>query len=133
MHLSAGIFNADGSCERFDVNALLQGPHDLWPVGWTGFPVFLQRWEVFEKIGPRPFTPIPTSHHFYGAFGEDVSFCKRALEAGLSFAIDRRVKVPHLKIRQAGPPQFLAIKPFRLLKRDRELWPEWQPRRLGWG
>jgi hypothetical protein len=36
--------------------------------------------------------------------GEDVSFCTRAVEGyGCRIAIDRRVKVPHLKLRQAEP------------------------------
>ena len=101
--ISAGVRNTLGSFESFEHDALMAGPHDIFPVAWTGFPVFLHRWDVIAKLPERPFQLIPTDMHWSGHFGEDVSFCTRALDAGLTFAIDRRAEFTHLKVRPAGP------------------------------
>lgn len=111
MRLSCGAFNTDGSCEPISEQQLMSGEHDIWPIGFTGFPVFLQRFSMFEKLGFAPFAPIPTDKHFIGALGEDISFCKRSLDAGLMLAVDRRVRVPHLKLRENGPQRVFAETP----------------------
>jgi hypothetical protein len=83
------------------------GP-DLIPVEYTGFPVVLFKLATMKDVGPAPFAPMwapDTELHF---MGEDTSFCKRMLEAGLTLAVDRRVKVPHYKLRAAEPASVAA-------------------------
>lgn len=105
--VSAGVINTEGSVESFDHANLMAGPHDIWPVGWTGFPLFLHRWDVLDKLEEWPFVPIPAPKLLCGAIGEDIAFCLRAIDAGLKFAIDRRAEVDHLKVRRAGPQRKL--------------------------
>lgn len=82
---------------------LKSSPHDLIPISWSGFPVCLMRYSVIEKVGKHPFNAILDPVFQYGMSGEDAAFCIRAIEAGCRIAVDRRVKVPHLKLQSAEP------------------------------
>lgn len=69
---------------------------DLMPVTWCGFGAFLMRYSMLEKLGPRAFVPVVEGDG-WGFSGDDVSFCKRAVDAGCAMAVDRRVRALHLK------------------------------------
>jgi hypothetical protein len=79
----------------------------LKPISHSGFPVVLMRTSALEKAGgAAAFTPLIQKDFQWGFAGEDVSFFVAAHKAGLKFAVDRRVKVPHMKLRAADPPGF---------------------------
>jgi len=73
---------------------------------WSGFPVVLMRYSTVEAMGPESFCPIVRPDVKFGFTSEDTSFFYRAHQKGLKFAVDMRVKVPHLKLR-AIEQQFL--------------------------
>jgi hypothetical protein len=79
------------------------GP-DLVPVGYTGFPAVLFRFDSLRMIADlKPFAPYPAEELEMGFLGEDTGFWLRARHAGIRLAVDRRVKVPHYKMRAAEP------------------------------
>lgn len=68
--------------------------NQLFPVAGVGFGAVLMKTEMLKKVkenGGRPFTPLRE-------WGEDISFCKRAREAGYTLYTDSRVKVGHVGI-----------------------------------
>lgn len=72
-------------------------------VSFSGFPAFLMRpGAIIKAGGPRAFAPKFVSEFEYS--GEDLSFCRRAADGGAVFYADRRVCVPHLKLRVDEPP-----------------------------
>jgi hypothetical protein len=84
------------------------GP-DLVPVEYTGFPVVLFRFETLRMLAPlKPFSPYPAEDTEMGFMGEDTGFWMRARHAGMRLAVDRRVKVPHYKLRAAEPAAVTA-------------------------
>ena len=102
--LSCGQFDQKGRCIPFTVDQLMSGSKDVKPIEYSGFPVFLMRTSLIEKVGTRAFTPRIMEEQLWGFAGEDVSFCYRATrEHGCKLFVDRRVKVPHLKLRSAEP------------------------------
>lgn len=103
--LSCGPVSETGKPSRFTHQQMVDAGGDLISIGWSGFPAALVRGRVMDKIGPRAFMPIFDEELFppWGMSGEDVAFFMHATEAGLKFAVDRRVKVPHLKMRCAEP------------------------------
>jgi len=66
---------------------------------WSGFPVVLMRYTTLERLGPSAFVPMVRGDVKFGFSSEDTTFFYRAHQAGLKFAVDMRVKVPHLKLR----------------------------------
>ena len=103
--LSFGVFNEAGKSERMQYDAMQARDSDLIPVSYSGFPAVLMRGSVLTRISERAFMPVFDEVQFppYGMSGEDVAFSVHARESGLKFAVDRRVKVPHLKLRCAEP------------------------------
>lgn len=86
-----------GKEDRLNVAEDLDVGSDLIELAYTGFPMVLMRWDMLKQLGPQAFAA-------YGDVdgmprGEDVSFCMRAREAGKRIMVDRRVKLPHLKLR----------------------------------
>lgn len=76
----------------------------LCPVEATGFPCFLMRLSAIEKAGDNPFIRgILDERLPFGIMGEDLAFCKAAMEGGAKFAVDPLVRVPHLKSVQMEP------------------------------
>lgn len=73
----------------------------LIKIDWTGFPLVLMRQSALAKMN-KPFQPAPNEHSFYGFDSEDISFCRHAKELGLNIAVDPRVCVPHLKLRDSN-------------------------------
>lgn len=70
---------------------------------WSGFPCVLMRREVLELLTPGAFAPVFREDINYKFSGEDTAFFWRARHAGLNFAVDLRVKVPHVKWRIIEP------------------------------
>lgn len=108
--LSCGIFNR-GKSERLQWAEMQAMGSDLIPISYSGFPAVLMRGSVLDRISPRSFLPIHDEEQYppYGMSGEDVAFCVHAREAGLKLAVDRRVKVPHLKLRCAEPTAVTSL------------------------
>jgi hypothetical protein len=80
---------------------LTQGP-DLQRIAWTGFPMVLMRYALLKDVGYRAFLPIQEgsesgNHLAFGWLGEDIGFCKVAVEKGWALFVDRRVRLEHLK------------------------------------
>ena len=88
------------SCARtaLSVRGLMDGVEDLKEVDYTGFPFVIMRRGMLDAVGPDGFAPysIPYAD---GVVGEDISFCIRAREKGYRVLVDRRILVPHLKLR----------------------------------
>ena len=103
--LSCGIFNREGKSERLKYEDMQAMADDLIPISYSGFPAVVMRGSVVDRVGERAFMPVMDDELFppYGMSGEDVAFFIHAREKGLKFAVDRRVKVPHLKLRCAEP------------------------------
>lgn len=103
--LSCGVKDEKGKPTRLSHEQMAGADGDLILISYSGFPAVLMRGRVLDQIGPRAFLPIFDEELFppYGMCGEDVAFFLHASEAGLKFAVDRRVKVPHLKLRCAEP------------------------------
>jgi len=73
---------------------------------WSGFPVALFRSSVHRRLGWRAFKPIVRDDVAFEFTSEDTAFFWHAHQAGMQFAVDLRVKVPHGKFR-AIEPEFL--------------------------
>jgi hypothetical protein len=87
---------------------------DLLPDAfWSGFPCVLMRRSALEMLGPSAFAPLILPVN-YGFTGEDTSFFINAHKAGVKFAVDIRVKVPHVKWR-AIEPAFVPGRPAKVL------------------
>jgi len=100
---SVGMFDEHGNGLRMHVNDLMAGDYDVREVDYSGFPAVLMRGEMLEKAGPNAFRAVIDPKFEYGMAGEDLSFCIHAKEAGCRIFVDRRVRVPHLKLRDALP------------------------------
>lgn len=100
--ISAGMFDdaepPDPQFTPLPAEWLSDGPGHIKRVDWSGFPALLMRSRMLEKAGRFPFAPIVSEAYRFGMSGEDTAFCKRARDAGCRLAIDRRVKVEHLKL-----------------------------------
>lgn len=107
---SVGAFLTDGKLHHFTPEELAQGPHDLKEIGHTGFPCFAMRGATLAKAGLNPFAPVMSDHAAWGFFSEDISFSINARKNGCVFYVDRRVRVPHLKLRAAEPAEMTATK-----------------------
>ena len=75
------------------------------PISYSGFPAVLMRGSILDTMTGNDFLPIVDAELFppFGMSGEDTAFFVRGNDRGLEFAVDRRVKVPHLKLRCAEP------------------------------
>jgi len=100
--ISAGMFiGKDKLCGRIEYHTLMDGPHDLFRVEWSGFPGVFMRYKLLEAAGAKAFVKIPNEIAPWYAYGEDISFCMRVQEHLL--VIDRRIRLPHLKLRDNQP------------------------------
>ena len=88
---------------RFDPEDFTQSKTPLIPIDWSGFPCVLIRHEAMEKLGSKAFRPIVRDDVNFGFTSEDTSFFWNARQLGLKFAVDLRVKVPHVKFRKIEP------------------------------
>ena len=103
IRVSVGDYDENGRGVRLKHSDLMAGPDDVREIGFSGFPTVLMRGEMLEKAGPNPFAPILDPKADYGFHSEDVSFCMHARERGCRMFVDRRVRLPHLKLRDAQP------------------------------
>jgi hypothetical protein len=102
--LSFGIETDEGS-RRMEYELMQVHPSDLIPISYSGFPAVLMRGSILDTMTGDDFLPIFDKDLFkpWGMSGEDAAFFSRANDKRLKFAVDRRVKVPHLKLRCAEP------------------------------
>ena len=78
---------------------LMEGPDDLVPVLYTGFPLVLMRYQLLVDVGAESFWPLCGDEFDNIPPGEDVAFCEAA-HLGDNIRVDRRVgPLPHLKLR----------------------------------
>ena len=103
--LSFGIFDRDGKPKRMEYELMQSLDRDLIPISYSGFPAVLMRGSILDTMTGSDFLPIVDAELFppFGMSGEDTAFFVRGNDRGLEFAVDRRVKVPHLKLRCAEP------------------------------
>ncbi len=79
----------------------------LRPVTHSGFPAVLLRRSALVKAGGWcAFIPVLTGEMGWGFLSEDASFNYNAVKGGAKFAVDRRIKVPHLKVTSREPKGF---------------------------
>jgi hypothetical protein len=100
--ISCGRMDERGSAVSYEYGDLMAGPENLKPIEWSGFPCVLHRYELIAKAGQFPFRPILDDRYRFGQSGEDIAFFEKARAAGAKFAVERRVKLPHLKL---GAPE----------------------------
>jgi len=83
---------------------MFESKTDLIEIGYSGFPVVLMRFSLLGKVGPRLFAPYADPRCEVGVGGEDVAFFARGtIRSGARYAVNRRVKVPHFKMRPIEP------------------------------
>lgn len=114
--MSCGRQTEDMRCMRFTLEDIerakatgnwLITSDDIFPdYFWSGFPCVLLRGETQRKLGWRAFKPLHMPNVKWEFTSEDTSFFYNATRAGMKFAVDLRVKVPHMKLR-AIEPQYL--------------------------
>ena len=104
LSITAGLLlpgNNGNHCGRIEHKTLMDGPHDLFRVEWTGFPAVLMRGSLLVEAGEKAFIPIPNNIAPWYCYGEDISFCLNVQNRLM--VIDRRVRVPHLKLADNEP------------------------------
>jgi hypothetical protein len=104
---SVGNFGEDGGSKLWPRELLMAGNHHLQEFECGGFPCFLMRYSALEAVGKEAFKPRLTDTNPYGFCGEDIAFFTAAREAGLRFAVDKHVKVPHLRLGSPEPAEML--------------------------
>jgi hypothetical protein len=95
------------NCRALRHEEMMKGNEDLIRVDWTGFPAVLMKYEALVRVGGhKAFQPVPVpdnTSYPYGFYGEDNSFSVNAQKHGVRMYVDRRIRVPHLKLRDAEP------------------------------
>lgn len=64
-------------------------PDGLFEIEGCGFGAAMMTTDLIRSAGPLPFFPAD-------GFGEDLSFCRRAREAGATLYCDGRIRVDHI-------------------------------------
>jgi len=103
FHPSCGLWAPDHiHWDSFDGRTW---PNETRPVHVeaTGFPCFLMRGSMLERLKSDAFLPVLDGRQKHGIAGEDLSFCLAAENAGIEFLADPRVRVPHLKTVEVNP------------------------------
>lgn len=103
--VSCGRMSKNGkNHEGIVYESMMAGPHELIEIEWSGFPVVLMRPKAIERAGgPGAFLPYIDPDSPFGFLSEDQAFCRRYRESGGRMLVDRRIKVPHLKLLPAEP------------------------------
>lgn len=106
------------SCGDFESNnAIPMRPHTMYSepfvegIEYGGMGSWLVRWNSLKEVGKNSFAPIILKDSQWGFAGDDCSFFLRALELEQNYAVDKRVFLPHLKLREAGydSTQFIEL------------------------
>lgn len=66
-------------------------PREIFEIAGAGFGAVMLKTDMLRRMEPMPFSPLP-------GWGEDLSFCLRARDAGYKMYCDGRVRVGHLGI-----------------------------------
>jgi hypothetical protein len=103
---SAGEISEAGDITRWTYDELAQGSNPMRPIQFSGLGVTLLRYAAVRKLGAAAFVPVLSDQFKYGFAGDDQSFFLHARAKDMKFAVDRRIKVPHLKLRSAEAPNF---------------------------
>ncbi len=101
--ISGGMFDWDGNVKPMPLQMLIDSKTDLIEWDYTGFPLVVMPFDTLMKVGRDGFVPVLNPKHPWGFHGEDASFSKRVKDAGGRLFVDRRIRVPHLKLRAAEP------------------------------
>lgn len=105
--LSCGHINDAGLISPLTLETMQEADSDLISIGYSGFPAVLMRGSLIERLTAtgieHPFTPIVDKKFMWGISGEDYAFCWQLRQIGARIAVDRRIKVPHLKLRDDSP------------------------------
>ncbi len=96
--LSCGEIDDGGKCRPADPRKF--DDREPYQVAYTGFPVVLHRASLLHS---------GIFSHYFPYQGEDVAFCRRISEKGLTIGIATKVLVPHLKT-VAVQPNMLDLK-----------------------
>jgi glycosyltransferase involved in cell wall biosynthesis len=96
--VSCGTLNEIGQSRPFTKSEMESCTSPLKWIDWSGFPALLLRFDTL-KADPFPFRAEVNDNYSWGMAGEDVSFFIKMRRHGLKFAVDRRVYVPHYKMR----------------------------------
>jgi len=96
--VSAGMCDSENKARLLPKSEFLSGDSPLVEVGYTGFPAVLMRYETLKAVGSDGFMPLLGSQFPWGYAGEDLAFSIRARAAGKRIFVDKRVRVPHLKL-----------------------------------
>ena len=90
---------------RFDMQRQKAVPYSdypkdtIFPIAGCGFGAVMMTTELLTRLGDYPFSPLPR-------LSEDLSFCKRAGDAGARIACDSRIKVGHVGLITYGEQMY---------------------------
>lgn len=101
--ISGGTFDGKNLTVPMALKELIDSKTDLVEWDYTGFPLVVMPLETLQRVGKEAFAPISLPAHPWGFHGEDSSFSKRVKDSGGRLFVDRRIRVPHLKLRAAEP------------------------------
>lgn len=102
--VSCGTFTKEGRCAHDITEQDMTDANGLVHIEWTGFPGVMMRYGLLQRLTPRAFVPIFDDSLEWGFFGEDASFSKRACQQGAVMVADPKIKIPHIKLRDANTP-----------------------------
>ena len=71
----------------------------MFAINGCGFGAVMMTTELLKRVGDYPFTPLPH-------LSEDLSFCRRATDAGARIACDSRIKVGHVGVIAYGEAMY---------------------------
>lgn len=71
------------------VESVKEIPEDLFEIEGCGFGAVMMTTDLIRRTGPLPFFPKDK-------YGEDLSFCRKAREAGAKLYCDGRIRLDHI-------------------------------------
>lgn len=102
--ISAGCYGGQSINLQYGEIVRATKADKLLMVDWTGLCFALIRASSLQRLGPKPFMPVPVQDgEIVHLLSEDESFCLRADQMGLKFAVHPGVEVPHLKLKPIRP------------------------------
>jgi len=96
--VSCGACDSGNSARLYPKSEFFEGAAALKEVGYSGFPAMLMKFGALKDMGADAFIPLLGAQFPWGYAGEDLAFCIRAREKGKRVFVDKRVRVPHLKL-----------------------------------
>lgn len=86
--------------QYYSLNEMPEGPFEI---DACGFGFVLMKTDVLRKMPDKPFNP-------FNGIGEDIAFCERAKEQGISIVATKAVKVGHIGKQIIGEDAFELCK-----------------------